>query len=163
MSNSSSFAWHPNMKDLTGLNVGRLHVLSPSKRDADGHVMWLCKCECGKTKEIASNSLTRKNPVQSCGCMNKTTAQAKVKPDGAWNEGKSYAIQNGARCYKTRHGWAIAAIRKYGNKCQVCGWDKARCDVHHKHQKANGGLHTLENAIVICPNCHREEHAKCAI
>lgn len=90
--------------------------------------------------------------------MNHTTAQRKRV--GAWNEGKSYAIREGEHCYRTRHAWAKAAIRHYGNKCERCGWDSARCDVHHREHKARGGLHTLANAIVLCPNCHRIEHDK---
>lgn len=35
---------------------------------------------------------------------------------------------------------------------------EARCDVHHRVPKAHGGLHTLANAVVLCPNCHRIEH-----
>lgn len=149
-------AIHPNMRDLAGIRSGRLVVKSPSPIRADGHVKWLCLCDCGTEKLIASNSLTRIKSVQSCGCMNATTAQLKRK--GSWNEGKSYAIEAGEHCYKTRHGWAKAAIRHYGNKCERCGWCEARCDVHHREHKARGGLHTLKNAIVLCPNCHRIDH-----
>ena len=31
-------------------------------------------------------------------------------------------------------------------------------EVHHKKQLANGGEDTVENAIALCPNCHREAH-----
>jgi hypothetical protein len=31
-------------------------------------------------------------------------------------------------------------------------------EVHHKKQLANGGEDTVENAIALCPNCHRELH-----
>jgi predicted HNH restriction endonuclease len=157
---------HPRAADLTGLQVGRLVVIGLAGKTADKHLKWLCQCSCGAKKEIASNSLMRANPVKSCGCMNKTTAQAKKRPGGSWNEGKSYSVEGGRKCYRTRHAWAKAAIREYGNKCQMCGWDKARCDVHHRNPKAEGGLHRLDNAIVLCPNCHREIHAgvlSCAI
>lgn len=53
---------------------------------------------------------------------------------------------------------ATEAIRHYGPACERCGWNAARCDVHHRKPKGAGGLHTLENAIVLCPNCHRVEH-----
>lgn len=149
---------HPRARDLRGLKVGRLTVLHEAGRSRDNHVVWMCQCECGKQKAISSNSLTRSVPVQSCGCMNHTRAQEKRKTSGAWNDGKSYAILSGEHCYKTRHAWAKAAIRHYGNKCEKCGWDKARCDVHHRHAKADGGLHTLSNAVVLCPNCHRIQH-----
>lgn len=31
-------------------------------------------------------------------------------------------------------------------------------EVHHIHHLADGGEDTLDNAIAICPNCHREAH-----
>ena len=31
-------------------------------------------------------------------------------------------------------------------------------EVHHKIRLSNGGEDTIENAIAICPNCHRELH-----
>jgi len=31
-------------------------------------------------------------------------------------------------------------------------------EVHHKVQLADGGEDSLENAIALCPNCHREAH-----
>ncbi|WP_408509611.1 HNH endonuclease signature motif containing protein [Paraburkholderia sediminicola] len=40
----------------------------------------------------------------------------------------------------------------------MCGWDKAGCDSHHRIPKAQGGAHTIENGMVLCPNCHRIEH-----
>ncbi|NCQ35041.1 HNH endonuclease [bacterium] len=39
-----------------------------------------------------------------------------------------------------------------------CGWDKARCDAHHREPKAKGGKHTIQNGMVLCPNCHRIAH-----
>lgn len=151
---------HHNARDLSGLRSGRLLVLDVSGRSKDGHVLWLCRCDCGNEKAISSNSLTRAVPSQSCGCLNRDRAQIKRKADGPWNEGKSYIIASGEHCYKTRHGWAKAAIKHYGNKCERCGWAEARCDVHHRHAKAQGGAHTLANAIVLCPNCHRIQHER---
>ena len=31
-------------------------------------------------------------------------------------------------------------------------------EVHHKIPLANGGEDTIENAIALCPNCHRKAH-----
>ena len=31
-------------------------------------------------------------------------------------------------------------------------------EVHHKKQLAHGGEDTVENAIAVCPNCHRQLH-----
>jgi len=146
------------VKDLTGFQVGKLTVLSFAGKAKDGHAIWNCVCSCGTNKNIISNSLTRKSPVQSCGCRNKEVAQLRNKT--VWNTGRQYIIGNGEHVYKTRHAWAKACIKYYGNKCKRCGWDKARCDVHHKQLKSEGGEHTIENGMVLCPNCHRIDHQK---
>lgn len=31
-------------------------------------------------------------------------------------------------------------------------------EVHHRQPLAEGGMDTVENAIALCPNCHRERH-----
>ena len=141
-----------------GIRNGRLVAIQKTtEKSSDGHYLWLCKCDCGNTKKIASN-LLRPTGTKSCGCLRSEAQRKRIKRDGVWNDGKSYSINGGRRCYKTRHSWAKAAIKKYGNKCERCGWNASRCDVHHRVKKSDGGLHTLDNAIVLCPNCHRIEH-----
>jgi hypothetical protein len=148
-----------NIKSLKNYRSGRLVALYPEEqRTPDGHVRWRCKCDCGNEVTVQSNNLTRATGTKSCGCLRSEAAKRRLKKEGAWNEGKSYAISGGTHCYKTRHAWSKAVIRQLGNKCSKCQWDKARCDVHHKIPKAKGGLNTIENAVVLCPNCHREEH-----
>lgn len=144
-------------KDITGMKSGLLTAISPAGRSPAGNALWLCRCDCGNTKIVGMGNL-RPGAVQSCGCLRSVAAAARAKRDGPWNEGKSYAINNGTRCYRQRHAWAKAALRHYGNKCEKCGWNEANCDVHHRHPKSKGGLHTIENAIVLCPNHHRLVH-----
>ena len=146
-----------NRLDLRGRRNGRLVAVAPAGVAPDNHALWRCVCDCGGEKIIASNNF-RESATKSCGCLRSEAQAARRLRDGVWNEGKSYAINDGERCYKTRHGWAKAAIRHYGNKCERCGWAEARCDAHHRHEKAKGGLHTIANAIILCPNCHRIEH-----
>jgi len=45
------------------------------------------------------------------------------------------------------------AIKKYGNKCELCGYPLT-VDTHHIIPKHNGGPHEINNLMVICPNCH---------
>ena len=49
-------------------------------------------------------------------------------------------------------------IRDSGRRRAALGGDKARCDVHHRVARCDGGLNTISNGEVICPNCHRVEH-----
>lgn len=39
--------------------------------------------------------------------------------------------------------------------CSKCGWFGC-CDVHHKDKNKNNG--SSENLVVLCPNCHTDEH-----
>ena len=145
------------MNNLKGARSGRLTAIRPAGKSKDGHILWVCWCSCGGKKIAQSNSILAKS-VRSCGCLRSAAQKKRIRRDGVWNDGKSYAINGGRRCYKTRHSWAKAVIRKFGNRCQSCGWNKGRCDADHIVEKSAGGLHTIENGRVLCPNCHRLRH-----
>jgi hypothetical protein len=60
-------------EDLKGKKFGRLVVLKQGKYQQKGKyrvIGWLCKCACGKTKNIAGFSLQGGN-IRSCGCLQK--------------------------------------------------------------------------------------------
>lgn len=60
----------PKKIDLTGQPFGRFVVIRECGRK-NGHVAWLCRCDCGREKVVRGSSLTRrKNPTVSCGCWN---------------------------------------------------------------------------------------------
>lgn len=69
--------------DLTGKRFGRLVAISNTSKDKFGGWKWLCKCDCGKEKEIRGVSLISGN-TRSCGCFAKEIAKERVK------ERKSY-------------------------------------------------------------------------
>jgi 5-methylcytosine-specific restriction protein A len=59
------------------------------------------------------------------------------------------------------------ALERAGDICELCGETapfKRKSDgspyleVHHKIFLSNGGEDSVENAIALCPNCHREQH-----
>lgn len=59
--------------DLTGMKFGRLTVIEQVGHRLIGkrkRPFWLCKCECGKEKEIASESMVA-GMIRSCGCLAK--------------------------------------------------------------------------------------------
>lgn len=77
--------------DLTGNRYGKLTVLSraESKLGTCGKkfTMWLCQCDCGRTKEIMTSSLV-KGSTRSCGCLQKGGAIRY----GFSNKEKLYAV-----------------------------------------------------------------------
>ena len=56
--------------NLTNKKFGRLTAIeNTGKRGSNNRFIWLCKCECGKYKEVNSKDLLRKH-TKSCGCLN---------------------------------------------------------------------------------------------
>lgn len=54
-------------KDLTGQRFGKLTVLGPSDRRANGFMVWDCQCDCGSKKGVPTPNLTS-GRTKSCGC-----------------------------------------------------------------------------------------------
>lgn len=96
--------------DLTGRTFGRLTVIQydHSKNGA----YWLCRCECGKTKVIKGNSLT-KGVTTSCGCKSREMSINRSTTHGMTGT-RIYRIRSGmiARCYKEN----ATSYPKYGAK-----------------------------------------------
>lgn len=143
-------------RDITGVQLGRLTAIEPAGKSPDGHVTWRFSCSCGGETVTVGNAFLQ-SLVRSCGCLRRDAGRVKR---AAWNKGKTYAIApaSGERVYRQSHAWGRALIRERGNRCELCGWDKARCDAHHRVPKYRGGQNTLSNGIVVCPNHHRELH-----
>lgn len=50
-------------------------------------------------------------------------------------------------------------LKRAGAKCAICGWSESTCDIHHIIERKNGGTDSLDNLIIVCPNCHRVIHS----
>ena len=61
---------HPKLKNLLNMRFGLLTVIDLCKEKYK-RVHWVCKCDCGTIKNIASFSLCNGNTV-SCGCKTKS-------------------------------------------------------------------------------------------
>lgn len=55
--------------DLHNKKFGKLTVVKKLQPNARGHIMWLCKCDCGNNKEVEAGNLKSLNTI-SCGCSN---------------------------------------------------------------------------------------------
>lgn len=56
--------------DLTGKTFGNLLVVEKDLNNTTNRSKWLCKCICGNTLSVGSNSLKTGN-TKSCGCVGK--------------------------------------------------------------------------------------------
>lgn len=81
---------HERFEDLSNRKFGKLTVLNYIDH-RHGHSYWLCKCECGRSKEISGVSL-KEGKTKSCGCRQKF---GNFK-HGLWGtpEYKRYRFQN---------------------------------------------------------------------
>jgi hypothetical protein len=52
---------------LAGQTFGRWTVVAEAGRNKQGHVLWLCKCECGTEKSVSG--LYLRGGGKSCGCL----------------------------------------------------------------------------------------------
>jgi 5-methylcytosine-specific restriction protein A len=70
------------------------------------------------------------------------------------------------RAYRRNPDVIAEARMRAGGTCEGCGQSAPfqRADgtpyleVHHRRHLSDGGEDTVENAIALCPNCHRERH-----
>jgi hypothetical protein len=106
--------WH----ELVGKRFGRLLVIKPV--GIWGQVIWLCRCDCGNTKEVPTYRL-KNGHTRSCGCLRKEAIRE--RRGGNWTHGESnsrlYNIWVGMkqRCYNRK-----APNYKYygGKEIKVC-------------------------------------------
>lgn len=144
--------------------------------DKDENVKVNCKI-CGKEFEV---SKFRKNIAKYCSrkCFykslrNKGSVEYTCKNCGniyytSPSRNKSFCSKECKSEYelKTFNPKSFTCVRSmfkrrnWLTKCQICGYDEHPeiLGIHHKDR--NRKNNTLENLIVLCPNCHSLEHDK---
>lgn len=100
------------MYDMLGCKFGRWEVMEFIGKSHNSNDMWLCKCECGTTRNIAGYRL-RKGRTNSCGCLSAELASVR---NGTHRMSKSteYRTWCGmmARCYNPNNH----AYKDYGGR-----------------------------------------------
>lgn len=95
----------PRIEDLTGKRYGRLTVMYQNgfryKPSGQRNVLWHCKCDCGKEKDIPANTL-RNGRSMSCGCLNSELASKRATVHGGCKGEKLESIYKIWRCMKGR-------------------------------------------------------------
>ena len=109
------------MKDLTGMQFGKLKVLNNAGKLDGRHYYWNCQCDCGNTKVVLGSSLTSGN-TKSCGCLAKETGIQRLNKENS----EKAKIPIGAIFGK------LVVIEDIGFREQVPGhnrrWYKCRCE-----------------------------------
>lgn len=98
--------------ELTGKRFGRLLVIKEVGRNKGRQKIWLCKCDCGKEKEIPTTYLTS-GDTTSCGCYRK---ECEIKNlSKFWGSCKTHGLGN-TRIYQI---WADMKDRCYNKNSKA--------------------------------------------
>lgn len=91
----------PKRLNLCGKRFGRLVVVEPAQNHKQA-TAWLCKCDCGNTKVVTTNSLME-NKTKSCGCL-KLENQRLGSITHGLRHTRIYSVWTGMknRCYNTK-------------------------------------------------------------
>ena len=112
-------------KKINGIKFGKLIVIKETeKRNKNGSVYCLCKCECGNEIEIAKNSLISGN-TKSCGCYlkekrkqyisNYLHGESKTRLHTIWCEMKRRCYCKTDKAYNNYGGRGIKVCEEWKN------------------------------------------------
>lgn len=148
----------PNLIDLTGQRFGRLVVLSVIERENGKRDKWLCRCDCGKEKAIAS-FLLRGGITKSCGCFAREIARRRLTVLGLSGVGRER--NRNFRLGAANADWVDAVLKRDGHVCQACGV-RGFVIAHHKNAWMIFPEQRLDvaNGVTACQKCHTDFHSK---
>jgi hypothetical protein len=95
--------------DISGQRFSRLTAIEPTGVGAA--MRWVCRCDCGATKNITSNDL-RSGHTRSCGCLAREEVSRRSK-----KHGESYSGGSGIRTREYR-AWEAAKRRCFNPRDQ---------------------------------------------
>lgn len=141
------------IKDLTGLRVGRIVVVEYAGKGngTRPRCKWKCKCDCGNEKIISTDALSA-GITKSCGCLKSPNASqyidklrdrlrkhSKIEKNGCWIWSSAYL----------RHGYGNTTIRNVSLAAHRASWIAWK----GKIPKNMYILHKCDN-----PSCINPEH-----
>lgn len=112
--------------NLIGQRFGMLEVIDQKREN--NRIWCLCKCDCGNTKWIRSDSLTsKKKPSRSCGCQSRATGEdltgqkfgrlTAVRPTEKRDNGGSIIWECHCDCGNTAEVTQLNLKRGYTRSC----------------------------------------------
>lgn len=103
--------------DITGSRFGRLIARRYAGRDAQGIILWECRCDCGNTTKVRKSSLVA-GVVKSCGCYSRELTSKRLTVHGGSGTASHKAWRHMMqRCNNPKH----RAYDYYGGRgIKVC-------------------------------------------
>ena len=145
-------------EDLTGRRFGRLTVIRQLE-NKNHRTRWLCRCDCGNEKEVASRDL-KAGKVKSCGCLRREGSKNKKDISGR-RFGRLTALHPTDR--RDVHGviyWVcqcdcgnqteVPASNLVNGTCKSCG-----CLRKENQDKIQDRLHRVDGTCTFPQSCQK--------
>lgn len=102
--------------DLKGVRFSHLVVIKRAGADKQGHVMWLCQCDCGNQKVVKGHKLLS-GENKSCGCMHHkySHGQSDTRLYHIWRTMKARCVDPNSRKYHAYGGRGITICEEWLN------------------------------------------------
>lgn len=156
--------------NLSNLKFGKLTAIEKHSKDNFNRWNWMCICECGKNKVIASRHLVNGKTL-SCGCLKTITAINNGKNNAHKISGeKSYLYKKEITDFErsNRRNLQLTKNKNWRNEifirdnftCNICKDKGDKLQVHHLNSYAffKEQRFDLNNGITLCKKCHLDFH-----
>ena len=155
-----------NFNDLTGRKFGRLTAIKRNGLNKFRQILWLCKCECGKNKDILAQHLLI-GATKSCGCLSKEAPNNKMRLSLGLSNMRNLitAYKYGAKKrgleYKLTEEQFFEITQK---DCYYCGkkpsniYNRKECNGAYTYNGIdrvdNNKGYTIKNSVPCCHTCN---------
>lgn len=155
--------------DLIGERFGALVVIERAGADRQQRAMWLCICDCGQQRIVASRHL-RSGGTKSCGCqrgmksaeIGRRTAHKISGPlSYLYKPDLSDEDRLSGRNTIDNREWRRSVFDRADYTCDLCGEVGKRLVAHHLHNWADHPSlrYELGNGITLCELDHKRFHS----
>jgi hypothetical protein len=152
------------VKNLVGKKFGKLLVIKECGRNAFGHVLWECLCDCGNNKIASSNKLTYY--TKSCGCLLVESNRKRIikyNRDLKILRGldPDVLIQSQNATIRDKAKDTMKAVKERDNfTCQLCKKRGGYLNSHHIIPIIVNPERSTDpkNIITLCKPCHLLAH-----
>lgn len=150
-------------QDLIGKRFSKLVVIGKGEGTVLGansilNYTWICKCDCGSTRELTTNALSSGN-TKSCGCTGVEKNVTRIK-----SKAGLYAKVRHMRGKAEDRGikWSLLeeqALETIVGNCEYCGTPPQRVHTtgqrYHGIDRVDSSLpYEIGNVVPCCKNCN---------